>query len=180
MRERMEVYIRAHEFAPGFSSDDTLLQMRVIHLPDRQRDRALSMLIKKATDIDYTAAAFVGFAQALKGAKTTYLGGTHCSSCVSRGKCEMEGLMRAEGISEPYCAAGKEFELENVVSIGRGDEVECLDCGRSFVLDNDTFTFDHEAEWVICPHCERARDVGYYLDAKQRAAENKVIDELEE
>lgn len=46
--------------------------------------------------------------------------------------------------------------------IQKGDKVKCLNCGKTITLDDETFIFDFEAEYICCPHCKAKIDVQYY------------------
>lgn len=50
----------------------------------------------------------------------------------------------------------------NLPEIKRGMKIKCLKCGEPILLNDETFTMDFEAEYVICTHCNTAHDVQAY------------------
>jgi ribosomal protein S27E len=62
-------------------------------------------------------------------------------------------------------------------SIGVGDKVKCLDCGEIIELNAETFVFDPDGEYVICPHCGEGYDVCAYLVGGEKIAGNKCDSE---
>lgn len=49
-----------------------------------------------------------------------------------------------------------------VGQIVKGMKMRCLDCGKTILLTEDTFTFDCDGEYVKCPHCNSVKDVQIY------------------
>lgn len=43
-----------------------------------------------------------------------------------------------------------------------GDKFKCLNCGKEIILNNKTYIFDSEVEYIKCPHCKKTYDVQYY------------------
>lgn len=43
-----------------------------------------------------------------------------------------------------------------------GMTLKCLKCGKPIKLTSETFKFNWEAEYVICPHCKATYDVQAY------------------
>ncbi len=55
-----------------------------------------------------------------------------------------------------------------ISEIKKGDTIGCLDCGKPIKLDDKTFIFDFDAEYIFCPHCKSKIDVQmYHLKGKK-------------
>ena len=49
-----------------------------------------------------------------------------------------------------------------LATIKKGMIIKCLSCGKPIKLNDDTMTFDFDAEYIICPHCECKKDIQEY------------------
>lgn len=54
------------------------------------------------------------------------------------------------------------FSSFKFTELNVGDTVKCIDCGNPIMLDDKTFIFDCEAEYIYCPHCKSKKDVHIY------------------
>lgn len=67
--------------------------------------------------------------------------------------------------------------------IKKGDTVKCLNCKEHILLDDKTFIFDSEAEYIKCPHCGTMADIILYHCASgigENAEPTKVIETTNE
>lgn len=49
-----------------------------------------------------------------------------------------------------------------ISDIKKGDTVKCLNCKKHILIDDKTFIFDSEAEYIKCPHCGATADIILY------------------
>ena len=49
-----------------------------------------------------------------------------------------------------------------IQSFREGDNIECLICKGTFVINSKTLILKHAAEYIICPHCGVGADVFIY------------------
>jgi DNA-directed RNA polymerase subunit RPC12/RpoP len=47
-----------------------------------------------------------------------------------------------------------------MLEIKIGDTLKCVDCGKDFVLEQ--VKFDGNGEYIVCPHCDKKRDIQKY------------------
>lgn len=55
--------------------------------------------------------------------------------------------------------------------IKQGDTVKCLYFGKPILLNEETFVFDSEAEYIYCPSCEQKIDTHYYHTMGEKIVE---------
>lgn len=51
--------------------------------------------------------------------------------------------------------------------IEKGMTIDCLECGESIELDDNSMTFDINGEYIKCPHCGSEKDIqAYHMNGK--------------
>ena len=69
-------------------------------------------------------------------------------------------------LKEQIFEQGK-IQSKGISSFGTGDTLECLNCKSPILLDEQTFKFNWECEYILCPKCKAVYDVlAYHLRGK--------------
>ncbi len=83
-----------------------------------------------------------------------------CDTVYERFMKEAEQKFFSEEIQVDNFQEGNDYC--QISEIKKGDTVKCLRCGSDIKLDNETFIFDADAEYIYCPHCKLKIDVQAY------------------
>ena len=51
---------------------------------------------------------------------------------------------------------------KGLAEIKLGDKLKCIDCGKTILVSNKTFTIDENGEYISCPHCKKRHDIQVY------------------
>ena len=62
----------------------------------------------------------------------------------------------------PELLKNENLSNKGIENIEKGDKVKCLNCNKEIQVGKETFVFDENGEYIVCPHCKKGYDVQVY------------------